>query len=67
MNAPAIVDDARLVDVQKAMTMLGGVGRSYLYELLARGEIEAVKVGRRRMVIVSSIDAFVDRLRQVAS
>ncbi len=40
-----------------------GVGRSTLYELAARGEIEIVRVGRRALVPVASIESYVERLR----
>ena len=32
-----------------------GVGRSTVYELLAKGELEARKVGRRRLITANSI------------
>jgi len=41
-----------------------GVGRSMLYELAARGDLEIVRVGRRALVPVASLDAFVTRLRE---
>lgn len=64
MSIPLDVDaPARLVAIPTAQTMLGGVARSYVYELLARGELEAVSLGRRRMIVVSSIDAYIGRLR----
>ncbi len=40
-----------------------GIGRSMLYEMAARGDVEIVRVGRRALVTVSSIEAYVDRLR----
>jgi Helix-turn-helix domain len=66
MSTPIVDDtrpDARLADVPTTSTILGGVSRSELYEMFARGDLETVKIGRRRMVLVSSIDAYIDRLR----
>ena len=42
-------------------------GRSKLYELIAAGEIEVVKVGRRTLVPRESLERFVARLRAAAS
>lgn len=41
-----------------------GLGRSKFYELIAAGEIEVVKVGRRTLVPDESLRTFVDRLRR---
>ncbi|MEW2444691.1 excisionase family DNA-binding protein [Micromonospora marina] len=41
-----------------------GVGRSKLFELLAAGEIESVKVGRARLVPEAALVEYVDRLRK---
>ena len=43
-----------------------GHGRSYLYELIREGKVEAVKSGKRRLVVVSSIEAYVASLRAAA-
>jgi excisionase family DNA binding protein len=40
------------VPIRTAAIMLG-IGRSTLYELLDAGEIETIKVGRRRLVLVA--------------
>ena len=57
MAGPALYDE------KAAREQLGGIGRSMLYELLGRGELESVKVGRRRFVPAAAIDAYVARLR----
>lgn len=38
------------------------IGRSQMFDLIRRGEIQSVKVGRRRLVLTASLDAYVDRL-----
>lgn len=38
-----------------------GIGRSKLYELIGAGEIETIKVGSSRLVIVKSLRAFIER------
>ena len=42
---------------------LTGIGRSKLYELIAAGEIEIVKVGTITLVPVTSLRRFVERCR----
>lgn len=54
-----------LLDVDEARELLG-VGRSTLYELLATGSIESVKIGRARRVPVDAIQDYVARLRSEA-
>jgi excisionase family DNA binding protein len=39
--------------------MLGGIGRTNLYALLSQGKLESVKIGKRRLVRVSSIHALI--------
>lgn len=41
-----------------------GLGRSKFYELIAAGEIEVVKIGRRTLVPDESLRTFVARLRR---
>lgn len=48
------------VGVEDAARMIG-VARSMLYELLARGEIESFKLGRRRLVLVKNLEAYINR------
>lgn len=38
------------------------IGRTHLFDLLRRGEIASVKVGRRRLVLAESLDAYLARL-----
>jgi hypothetical protein len=41
---------------------LSGISRSYLYLVLARGEVVSVKAGRRRLVLVDSLRAWLQSL-----
>jgi excisionase family DNA binding protein len=43
-----------------------GVGRSQVFELIARNEIESFKIGRLRKVPRDAIDAYIERLRAQA-
>ena len=40
-----------------------GVGRSFMYELVQRGEIASLKLGRARRVPVSELQRYVERLQ----
>ena len=61
---PSSASEARpiCVRIDRAMHMLD-IGKTKLYELIAEGELEAVRIGRRTLVIQSSIDALILRLR----
>lgn len=50
------------VRIKEACRMTG-IGRSKLYELIADGEIEIVKVGAITLVLVSGLQAFLERNR----
>ena len=54
-------DDRLLLKPEEAARLLG-VGRTSVYELIARGELRTVMIGRCRRVTMSSIRALVDRL-----
>jgi hypothetical protein len=41
-----------------------GIGHTKAYELIGAGEIETVKIGRRRMVIMASYKRYLVRLRK---
>ena len=42
------------------------IGRSQMFELIARGEIESVKIGRLRRIPHDALTAYVERLRGAA-
>lgn len=55
-----------LVDIPRAGEILGGVGRDVVYDLIRAGEVQSVHIGRRRLVLVSSLREYVDRLTATA-
>ena len=55
-----------LVPIAGAITVLGGVGRTTVYELIGKGEIVKVCIGRRAFITAESLAAYVDRLTQAA-
>lgn len=66
MDAIELVDantHVRLVGLVEAGRMLA-VGRTTVYRLLRDDQLEGVKIGRRQLVTVESIDAYIARLRR---
>ena len=51
-----------LLKPEEAAALLG-IGRSKLYELLAAGEIESVRIGSSRRVPMKGLHDYVERLR----
>ena len=41
-----------------------GLGRTKIYDLLSRGEIESVTCGRRRLIPADAVETFVAHLRE---
>lgn len=49
--------------IPSALARIGSISRTTLYERIAAGEIEVVKIGRTTLIPDASLQAFVDRLR----
>ena len=50
-----------LLTVEQTAIMLG-LGRTTTYELVMRGQIQSVKIGRRRLVVSQGLDSYVSGL-----
>ncbi len=57
--------EPRLVSVEAAQSALS-LGRSAIYQLIAKDELRSVKVGTRRLIPVQALDEFVARLEAEA-
>jgi excisionase family DNA binding protein len=53
---------AQLIRPEQAAVLLN-IGRTKVYELMARGDLESVSIDRRRLIPVEAVREFVDRLR----
>lgn len=54
------------VRVADAAQMLG-IGKTKIYELIAAREIEVLKLGSATLIVVGSLEAFIERQRASAS
>jgi hypothetical protein len=63
MSAP----QRRLVPISEACGELGSVSRSMLYELVNRGDLIRVNIGRRSFITADSLAAFIDSLETAAA
>lgn len=54
------------VGIDEAARLIG-VARSMFYEMIANDEIQTFKLGRRRLVRVKTLEAFIKRLSQEKS
>jgi excisionase family DNA binding protein len=57
---------AALLTIVPGTTQRLSCGRSTVYKLIESGELETVKMGRRRLVVAESVAAYVERLRAAA-
>jgi predicted DNA-binding transcriptional regulator AlpA len=57
----------RLVSIPEARHLLGDIGHTTLYELIKRGEIVKVNIGRRGFITSESLEAYLDRLSEAAT
>ncbi len=52
----------KLVPIPGAQAALGGIGRTTIYELAKRGDIDLVNIGRRSFITVASLNEYIDGL-----
>lgn len=52
--------DPLAVTISRTQQLLS-VSRNTVYGLIARGEIASIKIGKRRLVILSSLKAFLEQ------
>jgi excisionase family DNA binding protein len=53
-----------LVSVNEAVRLIG-IGRTALYEYINSNELDTVRIGGRRLIKLSSIDDFIDRMSEM--
>lgn len=55
------MENKLLLSAEEAASRLG-VGRTTIFELLAAGDLQSLKIGRRRLIPVAALAAFVQRM-----
>ena len=55
------LDPSLLLTVEESAILLR-LGRTQTYELIMRGKIQSVKIGRRRLVVRDSLQDFISHL-----
>lgn len=48
--------------IPEALQLLGGMGRSTLYDLIAAGDLQVVKIGRATYIAHDELERFVSTL-----
>jgi len=51
-----------LYPVEEAANLLG-IGRTFMFQLVATGEVDSFKVGKHRKIPVGALDMYIERLR----
>lgn len=57
-NTPAVPQLS--VSIEEAARSIG-VARSTIYEIVSRGDLPSFKLGRRRMILMAELTAFITR------
>lgn len=57
----AVID--QLNNIEQTSEKLGGLGRTRVFHLLQTGELQSVKIGRRRFIPDSSIQQYIEGLK----
>jgi hypothetical protein len=56
-----------LIPIQRICSALGDVSRTTVYDLVNRGELVKVNIGRRGFITAKSLAAYVDRISEAAT
>lgn len=56
-----------LCSITDAQKLLGGVSERQVYRFLDEGQFESVPIGGRRMILVESITAYIQRQRSTTT
>lgn len=51
-----------LYSVEEAAQLLG-IGRTFMFQLVATGEVDSLKIGNRRKIHRDALDSYIARLR----
>lgn len=60
-----VLDEQLLLTPERAAERLD-MSRTVIYELMSRGELRSVRIGRSRRIATTDLSAYVERLRNEA-
>ncbi len=58
-------DNPNALPIKKVGPYLGGLSTSRVYEILKSGKIKTFKIGKRRMVLRSELDRYIEEHTEV--
>jgi len=61
-EVPASASRRLVYSVEEAADLLG-IGRTFMFHLVATGEIDSFKIGKRRKIPRDALDGYIERLR----
>lgn len=61
-HAAAVTGSRLLYSVEEAADLLG-IGRTFMFHLVATGEVDSLKIGKRRKIPRDSLNSYIERLR----
>lgn len=59
----AAIPQRILYPAAECRELLGGIGKTFFYELVRQNELELIKLGRRSYVSAACIEKLLDKLR----
>jgi len=63
----AHLPERKLYPVAECRQLLGGIGKTFFYDLVARNELELIKLGRRSYVTAEAIERLITKARRASS
>lgn len=61
IGSTSVENQTLLVTIEEAARLLG-IGRTTMFELIGRGEVKSVRLGRRRLIARRQLESFVEEL-----
>lgn len=61
VESASVENQTLLVTIEEAARLLG-IGRTTMFELIGRGELKSVRLGRRRLIARRQLESFVEEL-----
>ncbi len=59
---PTPIPTRRLMPIDEVRVVLGGIGRTKIYDLVSKGHLRIVKIGRRSFLVEEDVVAFIEKL-----